>query len=141
MDNYLSPAADYATANIAPVNANDRSISTNHSPPLPVLRDRPINEIIDGIYPTKVRYEQQYPPQFYPNAASPHIVTQPNVDNIEVAGLLSMQRGTVHSRTPSSSLLHRRDGNKRSTSSIDGFSVTGDLIHSFSSEKRAKMRH
>ena len=54
MDHSPSPAADYAAANIAAVNANARFISDNHSPPLPMLRDRPINEIIDGIYPTQV---------------------------------------------------------------------------------------
>ena len=62
MDNSPSPAADYAAAISAAVNANDRSISANHSSPLPMLRDHPINEIIDNIYPTQVRYEQQHPP-------------------------------------------------------------------------------
>ena len=131
MDNSSLPAATYAAANIAAVDANDCSLSVNHSPPLLVLRDRPIDEIIDGVYPTQVRYEHQHSPQFYLNTASPRIVTQPDVNNSKAAALLTMLQDTAHSCPPSLPLLHFHYGNKPSTLPNDGFNVTGNLIDSF----------
>ena len=131
MDNSPSPAAAYATTNIFVVDASDHSLSVNHSPPVLVLRDCLTNEITDGVYPTQVRYEQHHPPQFYPNAASPRIVTQPDVNNSKAAALLTMLQDTAHSCPPSLPLLHFHYGNKPSTLPNDGFNVTGNLIDSF----------
>ena len=99
----------------------------NDSPPLPVLRDPCVNGIIDGIYPQQIQYEQRHPPQFYSNATTPHIVTQPDLKDSKAAALLTMLQATAHTQPPSSPLLHWPSGNELSTLPSHPLDVSDDL--------------
>ena len=90
MDNQPSPAATHTAANPAAIHVHVCYLSVNNSPPLPVLRDRHINRIIEGIHSQQIQYEQWHPPQFYPNTTTPCIVTQSDLEDSEAAALLTM---------------------------------------------------
>ena len=127
MDDLPSPAAARPTPNTPSVVTHACSQAVVASPPLPVLMDPHLHGIIDNLYPRQIQYKRQHPPQFYSDATTPRIVTQPDLDDNEAAALLSMLRATAPTRPPSSTLLNRRNGNDVSTLPHHLSDVSGDL--------------
>ena len=92
-----SPAAARPTPNTPAIVAHACPPAIVASPPGLALMNPHVHGIIDGIYPRQIQYEQQHPPQFYSNATTPRIVTQPGLEDSEAAALLSMLGSTAHS--------------------------------------------
>ena len=82
MDDDPSSVADI----VAPIDA----LSEDDSCPLLIPVAHKTDKIIDEIYLRQVWFEQRHSPQFYPTEATPHIVTQPDLDNCQAALLLNM---------------------------------------------------
>ena len=67
-----------------------------------MLGDRATNRIIDATYSRQVWFEQRHPPQFYPTATNPCIITPPNLNNLQALVLLNMLQSAQILATPSS---------------------------------------